>query len=137
MTGRPAGTWTADRGVASRRTDVGAASVIAAALAAVVGISAVLLAFVGGVLVTVRRAESAADLAAVAGATALARGEGGCPAAAGVAARNGAAVSSCISAGEDVLVVVTVATPALLGRSLEVEGKARAGPTGPAVAPYP
>lgn len=53
-------------------------------------------------------AQVAADLAAVAGATAVYRGEDGCAAAAQVAGNNGASLSDCHGAGADVTVTARI-----------------------------
>ncbi|GAA1733806.1 Rv3654c family TadE-like protein [Brachybacterium phenoliresistens] len=71
------------------------------------------------------RADTAADLAALAGADALAAGSGDpCPIAGEVARRNGAQLASCAVAGRDVIVTVAVDAGALP----PVSGRARAGP---------
>lgn len=54
------------------------------------------------------RARVAADLAAVAGAFAIYRGEDGCVAATQVAGHNGASISTCRVAGADLTVTVDV-----------------------------
>lgn len=110
------------------RRERGAAAVTALALVGALATVAVLLAHLAGALVTSRRAASAADLAALAGATAVQQGKDGCRAAAWTARRNHAALSSCSLQGQDVLVVVQAPTPALLGTSLAVSARARAGP---------
>jgi secretion/DNA translocation related TadE-like protein len=74
-----------------------------------------------------RMAQSAADLAALAGAQA--RGRDPCSAAVRVAAANGATVDSCTVAGRDVRVQVTVVGPHWLGQRHDLSAQARAGPT--------
>ena len=117
-----------------RRDQEGAATVLVVPFVGVLALVTVLLAFQGGVLVAQRRVQAAADLAALAGAAALQRGEDGCAAASAVAGRNGALLSSCqVSggagrAGRDVVVTVERDGPAVLGRSVTVEASARAGP---------
>jgi len=86
------------------------------------------LAVTGAMVVDHRTAQAAADLAALAGASASARGEDGCAAAGRVAARNGASLSSCRLAGSDVLVRVVVMGPRWLGASGDLAAEARAGP---------
>lgn len=54
------------------------------------------------------QARVAADLAAVAGATAHARGEDACPVAGEVVGRNGASISGCEVAGADVTVTASL-----------------------------
>lgn len=107
----------------------GSASVLALPLLAALTIAAVLLAFVGGAVSTRRRVAAAADLAALAGAAELQRGGDGCTAAAALAARNDATLSSCRVAGPGLQVTVQAETATLFGRSLTVTARARAGPT--------
>jgi secretion/DNA translocation related TadE-like protein len=81
----------------------------------------------GAAVVTHRRAESAADLAALAAAQALQEGGDTCAAARAVARANGARVDSCRIVGLDAVVGVRVDGPALLG-GLALPARARAGP---------
>jgi secretion/DNA translocation related TadE-like protein len=111
-----------------RRDQRGAATVLVMPFVGVLALVTVVLAFHGGVLVTQRRVQAAADLAALAGAAALQRGEDGCSAASAVAGRNGARLSGCQTSGPDVVVTVERDGPAVLGRSVTVEASARAGP---------
>jgi len=114
-----------------RRDQRGAATVLVMPFVGVLALVTVVLAFQGGVLVAQRRVQAAADLAALAGAAALQRGEDGCAAASAVAGRNGARLSGCEvsgTAGRDVVVTVERDGPAVLGRSVTVEASARAGP---------
>ena len=62
-----------------------------------------------------RVAQSAADLAALAGAAALQRGDDACAAAAAVAGANGARLHSCRTAGSDVVVHAVVGGSRWLG----------------------
>jgi secretion/DNA translocation related TadE-like protein len=96
---------------------VGVALVIALALVAL-----------GGLVVGQRRAASAADLAALAGASALQRGDGGCDAARRTADSNGARLVECGPSGEDLLVRVVVDVDLLRLRTVAVPARARAGP---------
>ncbi|HEY6933764.1 MAG TPA: Rv3654c family TadE-like protein, partial [Marmoricola sp.] len=75
-----------------------------------------------------RRAEAAADLAALAGGGALVEGRDACDVAAEVAHRNGASLATCRAGTDSVAVVVTVAGPTLLGLAARLPGRARAGP---------
>jgi secretion/DNA translocation related TadE-like protein len=75
-----------------------------------------------------RGAQSAADLAALAGAQAQARGGDACAAASTVATANGATVDSCTVDGFDVLLQVTVTGPHWLGQRHDLSAQARAGP---------
>ena len=75
-----------------------------------------------------RAAQSAADLAALAGASALGRGEDACGAAAEIAHANEAAVVDCRPDGWEVVVIVEVAGPRWLGQTGDLRARARAGP---------
>jgi secretion/DNA translocation related TadE-like protein len=75
-----------------------------------------------------REAQSAADLAALAGAGAVGRGAPACPAAAGVAAANTARLTQCVVDGRVVAVQVEVAGPHWLGQTADLSARARAGP---------
>ena len=75
-----------------------------------------------------RVAQSAADLAALAGAAALQRGDDGCAAAGSVAAANGARLAGCHTEGSDVVVRTVVDGPRWLGQPGDLEAEARAGP---------
>lgn len=91
----------------------------------------VLLAGVGAALVTVRRVQAAADLAALAGALAHTAGRGACSEVVRVAERNGAGVESCeVLEGGDVRVVVNARVGVPWPEPLLVRGRARAGPAG-------
>ncbi|MDQ1105551.1 secretion/DNA translocation related TadE-like protein [Nocardioides zeae] len=112
----------------------GAATVTALAMVAVLGAVAVVLAVGAGLFVEHRRAQAAADLAALAGAGAVAEGDP-CAAAAATAGRNGAELTSCEVLDRDVRVVVAVRRDYPGGWEAVVEGVARAGPAGPARPP--
>ena len=102
-----------------------ALGVIAVLLAAAVGIAGLIQA-----QSATGRARAAADLAAISGATVLssviAPGDP-CAMAQRVAAANGASVSTCSVAGEDVIVSVIVPTT-ILGRPRQATAQACAGP---------
>lgn len=104
----------------------GSATVLAVVLLVVLGLAGALAAGLGGVLVAKRRAASAADLAALAGAAAVQRGDPGCAAAAATVRDNRARVVSCQVAGEVVEVEVSVPVHAL--GIADVQDRARAGP---------
>lgn len=89
------------------------------------------LAVVGALVVDHRRAQSAADLGALAGAAASARGEDGCAAAGRTAAANGARVLSCGVMAGGLRVTVVVPGPRWLGSVGDLRAEARAGPAGP------
>ena len=109
----------------------GSATVLAAVLVAVLVVVLLLVVVVCGAVVDRRRAASAADLAALAGAAAWQAGRDGCGAARSVARRNGAELGSCRVLGEDVLVETVARTPPVLGARLTVRARARAGPGQP------
>lgn len=87
------------------------------------------LGVVGAVFVAHRTAQSAADLAALAGANALQVSEDACAAATTITERNGATLESCEIAGEDVTATVRVEGPRWLGQPGDPVAEARAGPT--------
>lgn len=98
---------------------------VAIGLAAVFAILLVGLQLAGAVIAR-HRVETAADLAALAGATRVLAGDA-CERAGAIAAANGAQVTSCTLDGLDVQVVVTA--PVSLGTfGGDVSGRARAGP---------
>jgi secretion/DNA translocation related TadE-like protein len=78
-----------------------------------------------------RVAQSAADLAALAGAEARGRGRDPCATAASIALANGASLDSCVVEGFDVRLQVTVAGPHWLGQRHDLSAQARAGPAVP------
>jgi secretion/DNA translocation related TadE-like protein len=80
-----------------------------------------------GVVAAHRRAQSAADLSALAGAAALQDGGDPCQRARSIARRNGAELSSCAVDGWEVSVGVTTSVR-LPGNSMELPARSRAGP---------
>lgn len=109
--------------------DRGAATVLAVAMSGVLLLVGAATGVVGALVVDHRKAQAAADLAALAGATARA-GQGGdpCAAAGEVATANGGELASCVVEGEDVLVEVVVTGPHWLGQAQDLSAEARAGP---------
>lgn len=109
-----------------RHGDVGSATVLVVAMAAVLMFVTVALAALSGLVAAQRRAQSAADL------TALAAAAGGkahaCAEALRTATANGAALESCAVDGAEVRVAVSVAGPQMAGRDVRVSAEARAGP---------
>jgi secretion/DNA translocation related TadE-like protein len=98
---------------------------------AVLGVLMLLGAALGVVAAMVaahRRAQAAADLAALGGAQILRNGGDPCSQAAALATANGAALTSCAVQGSAVLVQVRVAGPRWLGRHDDLSAQARAGP---------
>jgi len=75
-----------------------------------------------------RRAQAAADLAALAGAQALQHAADACAAAAKIAEANGATLADCQVQGQDVLLTARVTGPRWLGASGDLSAQARAGP---------
>jgi len=103
--------------------------VLAVALLGVLVLVGGALAVVGAVLVGHRTAQAAADLAALAGAGALARAGDPCGAATATAAANGARLTSCVVVGRDLRVTVAVTGPVWRGiETGELLAEARAGP---------
>lgn len=89
---------------------------------------------VGSAVVAAHRARAAADLAALAGATGLARGQGrdgACSTAASVARRNGAVLTACGTAadGSILLRARTAVAFGLPGLPRSARALSRAGPT--------
>ena len=80
------------------------------------------------------RAESAADLAALAAAQAVIDGRtsGSCSAAEGLASRNGAVLTSCVVRGEEAWVTTAVNVRGVLAGLGPATARAHAGPGGPA-----
>lgn len=114
------------------RDERGVASVMVVALTGVLLLLGLAGGFVTAGAAAHRRAQSAADLAALSAATVLQQGAPACPTATRVAARNGARTTGCRVEAEDVLVEVEVDSPELLGHTWEIRGRARAGPGPPA-----
>ena len=80
-----------------------------------------------GVVAGHRRAQSAADLSALAGASTLQSGGDPCQRARVIAGRNGAELQRCQVDGMEVVVVVA-RNVRLPGMPMELEARARAGP---------
>jgi secretion/DNA translocation related TadE-like protein len=106
----------------------GAATVLAVSLASVLVLLGMAGAWVGAVVADHRSAQSAADLAALAGAQAVQSGQPPCVVVEEVARANAARATQCSVAGADVWVSVEVEAPDLFGRSATVTGRAHAGP---------
>jgi secretion/DNA translocation related TadE-like protein len=114
-----------------RITDQRGSATVLVLVAVVLLAAATLVGLVLGALATLeRRVESAADLAALAGAAAVQDAADGCAAARVVAARNDASLGACAVRG-DVLEVraVRVVHLPLVGR-VPLAARARAGPSG-------
>ena len=106
----------------------GAATVLAVALAGLLLVLGGALAMVAALIADHRRAQASADLAALSGATALARGQDACAAAARVAQANDGLLGSCVVSGLVVEVSVSVPGPRWRTWVADLEGHARAGP---------
>jgi secretion/DNA translocation related TadE-like protein len=106
----------------------GSATPFAVACLGVLVLLAAALGVVAAMVHAERRAQSAADLAALAAAQSLARGADGCAAGLRVAATNGAELTSCEASGREVRLRVEVTGPRWLGQSADLEAEARAGP---------
>ena len=85
---------------------------------------------VAAIVLTQRSAQAAADLSALAGASAAVSGSDACEAAAAIAEANGATLVECRLAGPVVTVAVTAAGPRLIDRRYDITAEARAGPRG-------
>jgi secretion/DNA translocation related TadE-like protein len=101
--------------------------VLMLALAAAAVVLAVGLAGVGAAVAARHRAEAAGDLAALAGAQALQRGEPACDVVTRVALVNGAVEVGCVVQGAEVVVRVGVVV-VVGGLNLRARSTARAGP---------
>lgn len=112
----------------TRRDEEGAATLLVVAMAGLLLFVGLALTGVAAIVRTHRSAQAAADLSALAGATAGARGRPPCAAAEQVARLNGGAMASCSAESGDVTVEVTVPGPQLVGRDFDVTAMARAGP---------
>lgn len=112
----------------SHEPERGSASMLVVSLIGVILLLGMAAAFMTAGAAAHRRAQAGADLAALAGAVALQRGDDACAAAGQVAGSNTAEVTSCVVEGEDVVLEVRVASPEFLGHDFEIHGRARAGP---------
>ena len=110
------------------RGQSGAATLLVLAMAGVLLLVGAALGVVQAMVVAHRRAQSAADLAALAGASAAARGQPACDNARTVAHLNGAELTGCDVAGHAVTVSVRVPGPHWLGQQADLTAEARAGP---------
>jgi secretion/DNA translocation related TadE-like protein len=119
------------RSGAETRGDRGGATVLVVAMAGVLMFVMGGLAAAGGLVTAQRRAQAAADLAALAGASVLADVSGPtdpCAAADRVAGRNAAVLDGCMPDGRAIRVTVSVAGPDVPWREVRVSAEARAGP---------
>ncbi len=107
------------------RADEAGATVLVVAMAGVLMFVMLGLAAAGGLVTAQRRAQSAADLAALAGAGAL---DSACAEAARIAADNAAVLDRCTVDASEVRVVVSVDGPNVPWGGVKVSAEARAGP---------
>ncbi|MEQ6903570.1 Rv3654c family TadE-like protein [Nocardioides sp. YIM 152588] len=112
----------------SVRGERGAATVLVVALAGVLLLVGCALGVAATLVVDHRRAQAAADLAALAGAARLAEGGDACRVAGEVAAANGATLLGCRVEDRDVVAEVRVTGPRWLGQTGDLVARARAGP---------
>lgn len=112
------------RGVDER----GAASLMVATCLALLLVAGAATGLVAAVFRAHRSAQSAADLAALAAATARQRGDDACAEADRFARANAAALVACRLDGDDVVIRVEVAGPRWLGQGADPMAEARAGP---------
>jgi len=113
---------------AARRPEQGAAAVFGMAMIGLVAVVAMVAVGIGALILAHRRAQSAADLAALAAAVGQQRGAAPCRAAERVAVANGARLVGCVLNGD--VATVDVECAALVGGIARMPGQARAGPAG-------
>lgn len=106
----------------------GSASVLGIAFIGLLVTAALVGATCAAILVGQRRAAAGADLAALAGASALQHGRPGCAGAAAIARANHVRLMACAESGETITIEVTTGVVAALGSSWTVRARARAGP---------
>ncbi len=115
------------------RGERGAATILVIAMAGVLLLVGSALGVAQAMVVAHRRAQAAADLAALAGASAAARGQDPCEAAGVIARLNDAVLLACVpdpgAAGGSVAVRVEVPGPRWLGQQGDFDASARAGPS--------
>ena len=107
----------------------GSASVLVTVLFGVLVTVTAMVAVVGGAVTDQRRLEAAADLGALAGASAAQRGADACAAAGSVTADNGARVTACSIVGDVVTVRAVRVTQRMIGLRFTLTATARAGPS--------
>lgn len=112
----------------SRTSEDGAGTVLAVAVLGVLVTVAIAAGGVVGVIASHRTAQSAADLAALAGAAALQDGGDACQQAAVIARRNQARLLTCRVQQWNVAVVVVANTARLPGGALDLQARGHAGP---------
>lgn len=111
-----------------RRAEAGAATLLVMAMAVVLLLMGAALAVVTAMVAAHRSAQSAADLAALAGARGVALGRDGCGVARRIAAANGVQLVACEVTGRVVDVEVRARGPHWLGQAADLSARSRAGP---------
>ena len=106
----------------------GSASLFAVSCLTVLLLLGAALGVVAALVHAHRAAQSAADLAALAAATAIGRDTDPCAAGAATATANGARLVGCSVVGEEATVRVQVTGPHWLGQTADLSAAARAGP---------
>jgi secretion/DNA translocation related TadE-like protein len=123
------------REVTAARDQRGSGTVLMTAIMSVVVALGAVATVVAGYLVSHHQARSAADLAALSGAAAFAKGDDACAQARRTAQQNGARATHCDRAGDEVDFVVTVRVVVEVrvrspGLPRRVEAEAHAGRVG-------
>jgi secretion/DNA translocation related TadE-like protein len=116
------------RSVRAGSGERGSGTVLVLTFAAVLLLLGCALGVVAAMFHAHRVAESGADLAALAGARALAAGNDPCREAARIAAADGTRVTDCRIDGSAVTVTVLAGGPHWLGQLADLSARARAGP---------
>lgn len=112
-----------------RSGERGSVTVYVLSLVLLLTVLAVGTAGFAGLAVAKHRATTAADLAALAAASApVSTSASGCDLAVDTAARNGGRVTDCVREGSDVTVTVVVVARSPFGMRPAVHARARAGP---------
>jgi secretion/DNA translocation related TadE-like protein len=114
--------------VSRPRNECGAATLLVMAMAGVLLLLGAALSVVTAMVAAHRVAQSAADLAALAGARGVSAGDDGCDVARRIALANGTRLTACAISGRVVDVEVEAPGPRWLGQSADLSGHARAGP---------
>ena len=111
-----------------RRGQRGSATVLVVAVAGLMLFLAAALGVVAAMVRAHRVAQSAADLAALAGARGLSLGRDGCADATAIASANAARLTACRATGRLLEVTVVAPGPHWLGQGADLTAQARAGP---------
>jgi secretion/DNA translocation related TadE-like protein len=106
----------------------GSATVLVIAMAGVLLLVGAALGVVAALVAAHRVAQSAADLAALAGAQAAGRGSDACSAAGQVAVANRVRLTGCNAQGRTIEVTVSAPGPRWLGQTADLSARSRAGP---------